>query len=206
MAITNGYATLAEVKGALRIPESDTLDDTLIETAIEAASREIDGYTERSFYNAGTAVRYFIPTDSFLTEIDDAVSISKVESSSDGSAFDIDWNLASDIQLEPLNGIVGGLAQPYQRLRAIGNYLFPIWDVKNVNAYEATVRVTAVWGWASVPLAIKQATILYAARQYKRYDSPLGVAGFGDLTAINITRVDPDVMALVAPFRKVRMA
>jgi hypothetical protein len=206
MAITNGYATLAEVKGALRIPQADTLDDTLLETVIEAASREIDGYTERSFYNAGTAVRLFLPTDSFLTEIDDAISISKIESSTDGTIFNIDWDLSRDVQFEPLNGVVGGLDVPIQRLRAVGNYLFPIWHVKTPNAYEATVRVTGVWGWQSVPLAIKQATILYAARQYKRYDSPLGVAGFGDLTAINITRVDPDVMALCAPFRKVRMA
>lgn len=204
MAITNGYATLAEVKSALRI--TDSVDDALIETAIEAASREIDGYTERSFYNGGTATRVFVPTDAFLTEIDDAVSITKVETSSDGSGFDTTWTLATDVQFEPLNGVVGGLAQPYTRLRAIGDYLFPIWDIKNVNAYEATVRVTATWGWSAVPLAIKQATILYAMRQFKRYDAPLGVAGFGDIGAINITRIDPDVMALVAPFRKVRMA
>lgn len=206
MAITNGYATLAEVKAALRIPSADTMDDALIETAIEAASRDIDAHTERNFYNAGTAARLYVPTDSFLTEIDDAVSVSKVESSSDGTIFDIDWNMASDVQLEPLNGITGGLAQPYTRLRAIGSYLFPVWDIKNVNAQQATVRVTAVWGWATVPRAIKQATILYAARQFKRYDSPLGVAGFGDLGAINITRIDPDVLQLIGPFRKIRMA
>lgn len=204
MAITNGYATLDEVKAALRI--TDNIDDTLIETAIEAASREIDGYTERSYYNAGSATRVFIPSDAFLTEIDDAISITQIQTSSDGVQFDTTWNLSSDVQLEPLNGVVGGLDVPYQRLRAIGDYLFPIWDVKNVNAYEATVRVTGTWGWSAVPYAIKQATILYAARQYKRYDAPLGVAGFGDIGAINITRIDPDVMALVAPYRKVRMA
>ena len=40
MAITNGYATLAQVKAALRI--TDSLDDTLIEMAIESGSRAID--------------------------------------------------------------------------------------------------------------------------------------------------------------------
>lgn len=204
MTITNGYATLADVKAALRI--NDNIDDSLIETAIEAASREIDGHTERYFYNSGTATRVFIPSDAFLTEIDDAISITQIETSSDGVQFDTTWNLDSDFQFEPLNGRVGGLEVPTQRLRAIGNYLFPIWDVKNVNSYEATVRVTGTWGWSAIPQAIKQATILYAARQYKRYDAPLGVAGFGDIGAINITRIDPDVMALVAPYRKVRMA
>ena len=50
MAITNGYATLAQVKAALRIPADDTVDDTLLEMAIESGSRAIDGYTNRSFY------------------------------------------------------------------------------------------------------------------------------------------------------------
>jgi hypothetical protein len=203
MSITNGYATLAEVKGALRI--TDTVDDALISTAIEAASREIDGYTERYFYNAGTAARLFLPEDAFLTEIDDLISINTLETSADGNSFTTVWG-AENYQLEPLNGQVTGLLHPFTRIRAVDNLLFPVWDLKNTNAYKATVRVTGVWGWPAIPSAIKQATILYAMRQFKRYDAPLGVAGFGDIGAINITRVDPDVMALVAPFRKIRMA
>jgi hypothetical protein len=59
--ITNGYATLAEVKAAARI--TDTIDDGLLETAIESSSRDIDAYTERVFFNTGaTAVtRIYIP-------------------------------------------------------------------------------------------------------------------------------------------------
>jgi phage gp36-like protein len=51
MAIVNGYATLDEVKAALRI--SDTVDDSLLEIAIESASRMIDGYAMRNFYQSG---------------------------------------------------------------------------------------------------------------------------------------------------------
>jgi hypothetical protein len=47
VAITDGYATLADVKAALRI--TDNVDDSLLEISIEAASREIDGFTERVF-------------------------------------------------------------------------------------------------------------------------------------------------------------
>jgi hypothetical protein len=39
VAITDGYATLADVKAALRI--TDNVDDSLLEISIEAASREI---------------------------------------------------------------------------------------------------------------------------------------------------------------------
>ena len=41
MALTNAYTTLQTVKAALRI--TDNVDDTLIENAINTASRMIDG-------------------------------------------------------------------------------------------------------------------------------------------------------------------
>jgi hypothetical protein len=204
MAITNGYVSLSEVKSALRITDNE--DDDLLELSIEAASREIDGYCERIFYNAGTATRVYIPTDNFLTETDDLVTVTQLRTSSTGESFDTTWNLSTDVQLEPLNGVSGGLAQPYTRLRAIGDYLFPVWDPRNVNANEATVQVTGVYGWASVPKAIKQAALLLSLRQFKRYDSPLGVAGFGDIGVVRVGRFDPDVESLVSPYRKVRMA
>jgi hypothetical protein len=88
----------------------------------------------------------------------------------------------------------------------VGDYTFPVWEPNNVNAYEATVQVVGTFGWASVPAAIKQAAILLSLRQYRRYDSPLGVAGFDDVSVIRVGRVDPDVQRLIDPFRKVRMA
>lgn len=203
MAITNGYAELSDVKAALRI--EDNIDDALLEIAIEAASREIDGYCERVFYSVGTAVRYYLPVDSFLVETDDIQSVTKLETSSDGDGFNVTW-AESDYQLEPLNSVAGGISTPYTRIRAVGSYLFPIWEPRHPDAYEATVKVTGVFGFASVPTAIRQATILLAMRQFKRYDSPLGVAGFGDLGAMRVSRFDPDVEALIQPFRKIRMA
>lgn len=204
MAITNGYATLTDVKAALRIPVSDTVDDSLLETSIEAASREIDGYCERVFYNAGTATRVYVPTDAFLVDVDDLQSVTTLKTSSTGDTFDQTWGTA-DFQLEPLNGVVGGITQPFTRIRAIGSYLFPLWEPRNVNAHEATVQVVGVFGFASIPIAIKQATIILAMRQFKRYDTPLGVS-FDELGALRVGRVDPDVEKLVAPYRRVRMA
>ena len=204
MAITNGYATLADVKGAFRI--TDNVDDALIELSIESASREIDGYCERVFYNAGTATRVYIPTDTFYTETDDIISITTLKTSSTGESFDTTWSASGDYQLEPLNGISGGLVgHPATRIRAIGSYLFPLWDPKNVNSHEATVQVTGVFGWSAVPTAIRQATIIQASRLFKRLDTPLGIS-YDELGSLRVGRVDPDVEKLVMPFRKVRMA
>lgn len=203
MAITNGYCSLAELKASLRI--TDEIDDALLELCVESASRDIDGTCERVFYQDVDATRVYVPTDSFLTETDDIVSVTSVKTSPSGSGFTQTWS-SSDYQLEPLNGVAGGLESPATRIRAIGELVFPIFEPSNINSQEATVQVTGTFGWSAVPVAIKQATIILAQRHYKRYDSPLGIAGFSDVGAITVRSVDPDVRALIQPFKKVRMA
>lgn len=197
MAITNGYCTLADIKASLRI--TDSVDDDLLELAVESASREIDSACERQFFSA-SATRVFTPRDSVITETDDIVSITtlKTSSAADG-VFDTTWT-TSDYQLEPLNGIAGGVAVPYSNIRAVGTYAFP------VSGGEATVQIAGTFGFSAVPTAIKQATVILASRIFKRNDSPLGVAGFGDLGVIRVGRLDPDVEAMIMPYKKVRFA
>ena len=198
MAITNGYASLAEVKAALRI--TDTVDDSLLEMAVESASRLIDGYAARIFYSAGTATRYFVAQDDFNVEVDDlangTVTITTAQDA-DG-VFDTTW-AAGDYQLEPLNGVLDGMAWPYTNIRAVGTYLWPI------TGGEALIKVQGTFGWPATPIAIKQACIIQASRIFKRLDSPLGIAGFGDLGAIRVSsQLDPDVAQLVMPYRRMR--
>jgi hypothetical protein len=198
LAITNGYASLAEVKAALRI--TDSIDDSLLETAIESASRLVDGFAGRNFYPNGTATRYFTPDDMILCEIDDLITLTTLEVSADlDGVFDQTWN-STDYQLEPLNGRADGLTGwPRTRIRAVGDYVF----AQNVG--EASVKVTGTWGWSAVPTAVKQATVIQASRIFKRLDSPLGVLSAPDLGYIRVgTRLDPDVQQLVEPYRLAR--
>jgi hypothetical protein len=206
MTITNGYATRNQVKAALRIGTADTIDDDLIDNCVGAASRLIDGYCNRRFWQSGTAeARVFQAEDSFYCSIDDIAGTAitlKTSSFADGN-FDVTWT-ASDYQLEPLNGNLDGLTWSYDKIRAVGDYLFP---TVNANYGEqALVQVTAVFGWPAVPEPVTQATIIQASRIFKRYDSPLGVAGFGDLGAIRVSRyLDPDMAQLVEPYRRMRI-
>jgi hypothetical protein len=55
---------------------------------------------------------------------------------------------------------------------------------------------------SAVPAAIRQATVILAMRLFKRLDAPLGMIS-NDLGSMRVGRFDPDVEALVAPFRKV---
>lgn len=207
--ITNGYCSLVDVKAAARI--TDSLEDDLLELSIEAASREIDSYTERVFYQTGSAgtpvARVYVPQDLYVVETDDIISVTTLKTDSNGDGtFDTTFD-TSDFQLEPLNGLAGGIDTPYTRIRAIGTYLWPVYEPRNVDANQASVQVTGVFGFSSVPTAVRQACILSALRQYKRYESPTGVLGFSDLGAVRVgTKLDPDVERMIQPYRKVRMA
>jgi len=198
MAIVNGYCTLADLKAALRV--QDSIDDSLLELAIESASREIDGYCERVFYST-SATRIYAPTNIYTVTTDDIISVTTLKSSSDGVTYDITW-ATSDYQLEPLNGVAGGLVTPFTRIRATGNYLMPTFSVGTFYELEALIQVVGVFGWSAVPAAIRQATVILAMRLFKRLDSPMGVIS-NDLGSMRVGRVDPDVEALLSPFRKV---
>ena len=204
--INQGYATRNQVKAALRIGTADTLDDDLIDNCVGAASRLIDGYCNRRFWQTGTAeARVYQAEDSFYCSIDDIAGTAltlKTSTQADGT-FDLTWS-RSDYQLEPLNGNLDGLTWSYDKIRAVGDYLFP---TVNANYGEqALVQVTAIFGWPSVPEPVTQATIIQASRIFKRYDSPLGVVGFGDLGQIRVSRyLDPDMAQLVEPYRRMRI-
>jgi hypothetical protein len=191
------YATLAQVKAALRI--TDSVDDTLIEMARESASDLIDGYCGRTFTTSGTVTRVFAPADDYVFQTDDIAGTAVAITSSTGAdgVFDVTWK-TTDYQLEPLNGVSNGQAVPFTRIRAIQDYLWP------TAGGEATVRVTGVYGFPSVPIVVTQATVLQASRIFTRLQSPLGVAGFGEMGVVRVTRaLDPDVAALVEPYRRI---
>jgi len=205
LAITNGYATLADVKAALRI--IDTIDDTLLETAIESASRLIDGYCNRYFWQGSAGeVRYYYANDSYITWIDDAVDITSLDTCGNlYYLYNVHWNGtvqadgSKDYEKLPVNGYANGSYSPYTAIRAVGHYLFPILGD------NALVKVTGTFGWASVPTPVKQATIIQASRIYKRLESPLGVAGISDIGIMRVGRgLDGDVQQLVEQYRLMR--
>ena len=205
MAITNGYATLADVKAAARI--TDNIDDTLLELAIESASREIDSYTERVFFSSGTESRIYVPRRSNLVETDDIISVTTLKTSTNADGVFDQTFAPTDFQLEPLNGIAGGIVTPFTKVRAVGDFFFPVYQPRDIPSGRATVEITGVFGFPSIPIAIKQATVLASLRAYKRYESPTGVLGFSDMGVVRVgARLDPDVQRLIEPYRKLRMA
>lgn len=189
------YATTAQIKAALSIGTADTVSDALIGSAGTAASAMIDAYCGRSFGTATSATRYYAADDAYLLHTDDiagtAVTI-EIDETLDGTWLTF---APTDYQLEPLNAISNGVPGPYTAVRCIGDYIWPV-------SKQAGVRITAVWGRDAVPKAVEYAAILLAERLFKRVDSPLGVAGFGEMGALRVSRyMDPDVEMLLLPYR-----
>lgn len=196
------YCTLSEVKAAMSI--TDAVDDTLLTGVIEAASRFIDGYCGRDFaVAAGTATRDYAPTGRYEPLlIDDASTILSVRIDDDLD-YTFGQTLAvGDWQAEPLNGRAAGQAWAYTRIRPLEDGYWPV-DRRG----RATVRVQATFGWPAIPQGVRQAAILQSSRLFARYDSPLGVAGFGDMGIVRVSyRVDPDVALLLDPYRKIEFS
>jgi hypothetical protein len=193
MAITNGYCTLAELKSVMRI--NDTVDDTMLEARITEASRVIDQHCDRRFYadNNPTA-RLYVPPVEDLVMVDDISTASglviKIDSAGDGTYATTLTD--AQYQLEPVNSLAKG--SPITSIRPIGFYFL-------TTAAPAYLQVTAKWGWPSIPSPVTSACILLAGRLVKRGDSLLGVAGFGDLGAITVRAIDPDVERMLRPYR-----
>ena len=196
MALINTYCTLSDLKTSLAI--EDIQDDTALEAAILTASRMVDDYTGRFFYKDGTTVapvtRYYTPNDWWICNTDDFISLNEIATDENfNQSYTTVWS-ATDYMIEPINNPRRGW--PFTRILAIGSYLFP-------RLYPQTVRIKAVWGWTSIPNEIQMATKLQASRLFIRRQSPFGIAGTPDLGTVRLSsRLDPDVEALIRPFRK----
>jgi hypothetical protein len=199
VAIVNGYCTLAEVKAALRIASNDTQDDTLLEKAIEGASRRIDGYCNRFFYVKNVTASFVARYERELLLPDLSSSTITVSTDNDGDGvFENVWS-ASDYVLSPSDNTVTGV--PFRKIVAVKDKLFPVL----YDPVRASVQIQGAYGWSAVPHDVREACVLLSMRGFARYNSALGVVGFADM-AIQVRSVDPDVRDLLSPYRLMGVA
>ena len=189
------YVELDELKAMLSI--DDYIDDELLNGHIEAASRTVDDICHRVFSLADTATaRTFFPDSGLLCTVDDIGSTSGLVVKIDDDLTGTFETTVTSYTSQPDNALAK--SRPITRLLA--------YDVYWPQDIRPTVEVTARWGWPSVPEPVKSATAILAGRLYKRADSLLGVAGFGDLGAIMLRAVDPDVKLMLQPYVRVAVA
>ncbi len=191
--MTNEYAPLSALKRARKIPLSDTADDQALMSALEQASRAIDDRTGRWFWLDATPAARIIR------------SRGRVVRDGDGDTL-----LTPDMGAEPTLVEVSDDRSTWSTVAASGYFMETALDadgwaytgITRINSsWDARfIRVTAQWGWPSIPKPIENATLLLANRRFVRLDSPEGVAGFGAEGQIRISRFDPDIEDLVSPY------
>jgi hypothetical protein len=199
VTVVNGYCTTDQIRAELS-DDGQRLPVNLLEKAVNAASRAVDRWTGRRFWqDASPVVRRYRPTSPEVAYIHD-VSTTDGLLVETGSGIDwtnaTAWTLDADYELGPENADADGGAYAWWRLTPVSGRYF-------LTGYrQTTLRVTARWGWSEVPDQVVEATILRAVAIFKRKDAVYGVADFGEFGPVRITRADPDVMDLLRPFQK----
>jgi len=206
MALGDPYVTLDELKTYLKnaklapgVSNSDL--DPILNSAIQAASDEIETYCGRQFNKETLATaREYTPLSCWTVLVDDFwTTDGLIVQTDDGSGTYSTTLTSSEYFLEPKNGVVNGQSGwPYCRivLRPLSGRLFFRTDY--------SVRVTAKWGWNAVPDSVKTACYLMSHDNFKLKDTPFGVAGQTEFGVIRV-RNNPMIEAKLKRFRRFKM-
>lgn len=166
----NVYLSRAQLQAA--VGDFTQVHEPEHDRAIEAASRKIDEWTGRYFYqDAAASARVFRAKDRTCVCTGDfdvtAGVIVKTDDDMDG-VFETTWTIGQ-WQAEPF---VRWNAKPYMTISTTTRTReFPF------GSRRPLVQVTAKWGWGSVPVAVEQATEYLATLFFRAKDQYGAVIG-----------------------------
>lgn len=176
MAVTDSYATAAEYRAG--IDQDDTAEDPELLLYLTAISRLIDRRVGRSFNQDAAVVErlYAHPGGGETVMIDDLVPVHRGASrlwvddisTVTGLIVKVDLNrdyvceqtltIDTDFWVGPQAAALGSEVRPYTYLDLHPNTTYlSAWPT-----HERSISVTAKFGWAAVPEAIKRLTIALA--------------------------------------------
>ena len=167
------YVTPAEAEAYFR--STVTADLVEIEAAVEVASNAVDYYTHRSFVVPTAATtRSFVALAGSLAKVDDIANTTGLVIVDNASTL-----AAADYQLETSPGRTArpdpaGLERPFAYIRRLSGS----WNCDD----EATLVITARYGWPAVPDAVKLATKMLAKDLLSARDTRFGLAQVGDFS------------------------
>jgi hypothetical protein len=173
------YATVEQLRRRLSI--NDTASDAVFAEVLNSASRAIEQATGLFFYLTPKTITMETESNRQLFMPYPLNSLTTLETSTDR----VSWQLwpSSDYYTVPEE-------PPFWAVRAISKR-FP---------HPGFARINGVFGYDHVPGDITEATLILAARFYKRTEAPLGIAGLAQTGVLRLAD-DPDVAELIAPYR-----
>lgn len=128
--------------------EIGSTEASLRATSLLAAERRVNEYCQRTFVVAGSAsARTYVPSGTSILRVHDCTTLTAITVS--GTTVD-----ATTYQKEPVAVSWSGQTRPYEQVRLLNS----CWWI--VYPGQATISVTATWGWAAVPDDVVEVTKL----------------------------------------------
>jgi hypothetical protein len=201
MTITNGYTTEAIVNEEIGRTDTDSTRSAAIHRAINGASRQIDSYTGRRFWQDSTVVaRLYFATDGTCVEVDDISTttglIVKTDPDGDGT-YENTLTIGTDFRVAPFNAAARVPVWPYTDLviSPVSASYFPVF------ATVPGVHVTAKFGWPAVPDDVAQACVIQAVSLLKAPAASMGILQVGvDGIPARVPALHPIAVALLEPY------
>jgi hypothetical protein len=191
------YASLSEFKAAVGI--TDTTDDGALQSVLDATDTLIDLYCDRKTgFGTASETRYYTAEDWEYVLTDDLVSVTTLQTDDDANGtYETTWTSGTDYVLAPRNAALDGF--PYTEIDT--SVTWPRNFPKDV---YLGVKVVGVFGFPSVPAAVKQAEIIQAGAVWNSRTAPFGVIGSADLGGIlRMSRaLHPEAALILEPYRK----
>jgi hypothetical protein len=189
------YATLAEFKSSIGI--TDSTDDTPLQSVLDATDLLINNYcdTKVGFGQTASQTRYYTTNSILYCLTDPIVSVSELKTDNSGmGTWDVTWN-ESDYILAPKNAALD--SRPYTEIDT------NVAQVKIFPTRYIGVKVTGVFGYPSVPAAVKQAALIQAGAVWSSRTAPFGIIGSQDLGGVlRLSRaLHPEAQVLLEPYR-----
>lgn len=170
-------------------------DEVEIESARLAAESTVEAYCHRTFTVPSSATaRTFVAHDPWVVTVPDIANTTGLVIVDNGTTLS-----ASQYQLEIAPNVTGpigvsGRTWPYSRIRRLSGTWYMDPD------REATLTITARWGWAAIPPEVSLATKLLARDFLLARDTAFGIVQVGDFS--RRVAANGVVETLLSPLRR----
>jgi hypothetical protein len=211
MAWEPDYVTRAEFKAWAGIKEEDTTDDVKIDLVLPAACRAVDRFCSQHVFRqfgklSSAAAFYYTPRWDrdqlmWVAEIDDLMDTTgiTIEVDTSNTKTYTDDISSTGYILRPQDAIAKN--RPYTQVA-----ILPTSSVQPT-IYTDCIKMTAPWGWTSVPSTVKEASMLQTNRINKRRTTPYNTTGNTkkgtQITTNLIDQLDKDIEVMLEPFVKI---
>lgn len=191
------YATLAEFKSSIGI--TDSTDDTALQSVLDSADQLINNYvdTKVGFGVTSSQTRYYTADRFDFVLTDPIVSVSQLATDINGDGTYSQVWTSNDYILAPRNAALD--SRPYTEIDTSpfsnADYSFPVGYLE--------VKVTGVFGWPSVPAAVKQAALIQAGAIWASRSAAFGIIGSESLGGVMrmSAALHPEARALLEAYR-----